>query len=78
MNDRTQITNPIEIKDNSKERVAYDLMEKIASYERSSGASLVQEVVLKQRSRAYWLKLYNQSYKVVNNKDIDIDKLLED
>ena len=78
MTDKTQITNPIEIKDNSKERVAFDLMEKIANYERGSGANLVQEVVTKQRSREYWLRLYNQCYKVIDYKDINITTLLED
>jgi len=78
MNDRTQITNPIEIKDNSKERVAFDLMDKIASFERGSGPSLIRDVMEKQRSREYWLKLYNQSYKVIDYPDIDIDKLLKD
>ncbi|WP_315075588.1 hypothetical protein [Acinetobacter guillouiae] len=78
MTEKTQIANPIEIKDNSKERIAFELMEKIANYERGSGAGLVSEVAAKQRSRDYWFKLYNQSYKVVNNKDIDIGELLRD
>lgn len=78
MTEKTQIANPIEIKDNPKERIAFELMEKIANYERGSGAGLVSEVVAKQRSRDYWFKLYNQSYKVVNNKDIDIGELLRD
>jgi len=78
MNERTYITNPIQIKDNSKERVAFDLMEKIANYERGSTANAIKEVVEAQQSREYWLKLYNQSSKVVDYIDIDIDELLKD
>jgi|GEM_PF-806372 len=78
MSNNTTVSGPIEIKDNSKERVAFDLMEKIATYERGSASLPIKEVIEKQRSREYWLKLYNQSYKVVDYSGIDIDKLLKD
>ena len=78
MSEKFEFKNPIEIKDNSKERVAFDLMEKIATKEYGSSVAPNKEIASQQKSREYWFKLYNQSYQVVNNKDINITKLLED
>ncbi|HCV3128872.1 TPA: hypothetical protein OV565_002947 [Acinetobacter baumannii] len=72
MVDKTEISKPIEIKDNSIERVAFDLMEKIATAEMERGF-LTKE----QKKRDYWLKLYNQCHKVVNHHGIDVDHLLK-
>ncbi|WP_180113403.1 hypothetical protein [Acinetobacter sp. YH12073] len=74
MADRMEISKPIEIKDNSIERIAFDLMEKISQSE--SYYNLDEQ---KQKNpREYFLKLYNQCYKVVDYKGVDIDKLLGD
>ncbi|MGE8572938.1 MULTISPECIES: hypothetical protein [unclassified Acinetobacter] len=73
MVDKTEISKPIEIKDNSIERVAFDLMDRIAYLENATG-----EGYLKPNSREYFLKLYNQCHKVVNRTSVDIDKLLEE
>lgn len=73
MVDKTEISNLIQIKDNSIERVALDLMEKIGISEMHNG-----KLKNEQKNRSYWLKLYNQCHRVVDYKDIDIDKLLED
>lgn len=65
MTETTSISNPIEIKDNSKERVAFDLMEKIATFERGSASTRSEEIVSQQRNRNYWFKLYNQSLETI-------------
>ncbi|KKW80401.1 hypothetical protein AAV97_05135 [Acinetobacter sp. Ag2] len=74
MVDKTEISKPIEIKDNSVERVAFDLMQKIVDAEISHGKG----DYLKPTPREYFLKLYNQSHKVVSRTGIDIDLLLKD
>ena len=56
MSGDTTITNPIEIKDNSKERVAFDLMEKISFFEHDNKEA-------DQSKREYWLTLYRQCLK---------------
>ena len=55
MSDKTEIKNPIQIKDNSTERVAFDLMQKIVDAEISYGKG----DYLKPTPREYFLKLYN-------------------
>ena len=42
MVDKTEISKPIEIKDNSVERVAFDLMEKIAYLENATNDGYLQ------------------------------------
>ena len=74
MVDKTEISKPIEIKDNSVERVAFDLMQKIVDAEISFGKGNY----LKPTPREYFLKLYNQSHKVVSRTGVDIDLLLKD
>ncbi|MFV5193117.1 hypothetical protein ACMXYY_13405, partial [Acinetobacter courvalinii] len=62
MADKTEISKPVEIKDNSVERVALELMEKIAFAEsRTENAGFK-----KPNPREYYLKSYNQSHKVVS------------
>ncbi|MDM1758175.1 hypothetical protein HX127_11450 [Acinetobacter sp. 256-1] len=73
MVDKTEITHPIEIKDNSIERVAFDLMEKIAADEQYFS----KNDALKENPRDYYLKLYNQCHKTVSRPSIDIDNLLQ-
>lgn len=73
MSDKTEITNPIKIKDNSVERVAFDLMEKIAN----SDSYYNEESFRKPNSREYYLKLYNQCHKVVYSRGVNIDEILK-
>jgi len=54
MSDQTRITNPVEIKDNSCERVAFELMELIANEEYDRGT------IRDTAPREYFLKLYAQ------------------
>lgn len=74
MSDKTEIKNPIQIKDNSIERVAFDLMQKIVDAEISHG----EDDYLKPTPREYYLKLYNQCHKTVSRTSVDIDLLLKD
>lgn len=74
MSDKTEIKNPIQIKDNSIERVAFDLMQKIVDAEISRG----KDDYLKPTPREYFFKLYNQSLRVVSRTGVDIDLLLKD
>lgn len=74
MVDKTEISNPIEIKDNSVERVALDLMSKIAKAEGYINGTYTPE----QKNRDYWLKLYNQCHRVVYSHNAGIKGILED
>ncbi|MCH7381296.1 hypothetical protein [Acinetobacter higginsii] len=74
MVDKTEISKPIEIKDNSLERVAFDLMDKISQAETYYNNDKFKQ----ENPREYYLKLYNQCHKTVSRTSIDIDKLLED
>ncbi|MCU4397796.1 hypothetical protein [Acinetobacter junii] len=74
MVDKTEISNPIEIKDCSIERVAFDLMLLISNEETYYGKAKSKEA----NPREYYLKLYNQCHKTVYNRNQDIDKLLQD
>ncbi len=72
MTDKTEISKPIEIKDNSVERVALELMEKIAySESRTENAGFKNP-----NPREYYLKLYNQCHKVVSWSGIDVKDVL--
>ncbi|MDQ8937048.1 hypothetical protein [Acinetobacter rudis] len=72
MSDRMTINGPVDIKDNSTERVAFDLMQKIVDAE----IAYSEGKYLKPSPREYYLKLYNQCHKVVDRTSVDIDKLL--
>ena len=63
MSENTKITNPIEIKDNSKERVAYDLMVYISYDEKKQGD--------KNKDRKYWLTLYAQCLKATSGYPLE-------
>ena len=71
MVDKTEITNPIQVKDNSIERVAFDLMEKIAQAEHAK-----QDKFREPNSREYYLKLYNQCHKIVSWSGVDVKDIL--
>lgn len=59
MSTDTRITGPIDIKTDSAERVAYDLMNKIAQFETVKDDA---------KNREYWLKLYAQCYWATRGK----------
>lgn len=52
----------VEIQSDAKERVAYDLMIKIASLDQTPGP---------QRDKKYWLGLYRQCFKATIGCDIE-------
>ncbi|WP_312969020.1 hypothetical protein [Acinetobacter gerneri] len=72
MSDSITVSRPIEIKDNSVERVAYDLMEKIAFAE----SKIETENFRKPNPREYYLKLYNQCHRTVSWSGVDIKDIL--
>ncbi len=61
MADNVSINSPIDVKSNSKERVAYDLMVTIGSNENSP----------EYKTRDYWLTLYRQCYKAANGANLE-------
>lgn len=73
MVDKTEISKPIEIKDNSLERVAFDLMDRIATSEGYNN----EDAYRKPNSREYYLKLYNQCHRVVHSRAANIDEILK-
>ena len=70
MSDSITVTRPIEIKDNSVERVAFDLMSRIAEVEKATG----NDEGKKNNPREYYLKLYNQCHKVVGWSGVDVKR----
>lgn len=54
-----RVQGPVDVQSDSKYRVAFDLMEKISSYD-ESGAD---------RNREYWLTLYAQSLLSIKGHD---------
>ncbi len=69
MSENVSINSPVEIKDNSKERVAFDLAMHIASVER-----LIDE----KEYRKELLKLYGQCLKTIVRgfKHVDFGKMI--
>ena len=61
MVDKTEIANAVTIKSDSADRVAFDLMRLIANAENQDGGYFSE----KQRDRSYWIKLYEQSKRIV-------------
>ena len=61
--DEIVVKEAIEIKNNSKERVAFDLMLKIADLEFSTAAERSKQ----QQNRVYWLRLYDQCKRIVGD-----------
>lgn len=72
MSDSITVTRPIEIKDNSVERVAFDLMARIAEVEKATG----NDEDRTSNPREYYLKLYNQCHKVVSWSGVDVKDIL--
>lgn len=69
MSDNVKLSGPIEIKDNSKQRVAFDLMLKIGHVE-SPGLS--QKTTTIKQDRHYWLNLYSECLTTVDGKYYEI------
>ncbi len=63
MVDKTEISNAVTIKSDSADRVAFDLMKLIADAENQEGGYFAEN----QRNRSYWIKLYEQSKKIVKS-----------
>ena len=72
MSDSITVTRPIEIKDKSIERVAFDLMEKIANAEKFHN----KDGEKKTNPREYYLKLYNQCLKVTSWSGVNVEDIL--
>ena len=62
MSDNVNVSGPIEIKDNSKERVALDLLKIINSYESQSDH---------EKKRSYYLTLYSQCLKATSGYSLE-------
>ena len=54
-----QITRPVHVVSDGKERVAFELMQLISEQERQKASQMV-------RDRAYWLTLYEQALKLTS------------
>lgn len=68
MSNDLKVSGPIEIKDNSAERVAYDLMTLIASNENSrAGESCAAK---KASKRLYYLNLYAECLTAVKHRTV--------
>lgn len=62
MSDNVRIENPVKIQDKSHERVAFDLMQHIANYDKKAD----QE----NDSREYWFTLYRQCWKATDGSPL--------
>lgn len=67
MADKTEIISPVTIDSDSKERVAFDLMNKIDYY---------STVDADQKNEQYWLKLYRKCYKAT--KGLPLERILQE
>ena len=72
MSDSITLSRPIEIKDKSVERVAFDLMEKISNAEKIHKKDSEKQT----NPREYYLKLYNQCLKVTSWSGVDVKDIL--
>lgn len=61
-NENVSVSGPVEIKTDSKARVALDLMKHIDRY---------SELKTEQKTKDYWLKLYRLCYKAANGQSIE-------
>lgn len=68
MVEHINVNGPIEIKDSSRERVAYDLALRIANAEAGPAQTQNQDVRSAQKNRKYWLSLYSESLNAVNGR----------
>jgi hypothetical protein len=63
MSNNSSISGPVEIRSDSKERVAYDLMSRIAVLEDTSDQQ--------RASKSYWFGLYRQCFKAVSGDTLE-------
>lgn len=63
MGEKFEIKQPVEIKDNSKERVAFDLMKAIEYYDSRADTG--------RKDRKYWLTLYSQCLKATSGYSLE-------
>ena len=68
MADEMQVVGPIEIRDNSAERVAYDLMKLISAKENPTHGS--DCAAKKASNRLYYLKLYAECLNVTKGHEV--------
>jgi len=61
-NDTISVSGPVDIASDSKQAVAYTLMQHIAACEDESA---------KKKTRAYWLTLYRQCYKATTGASLE-------
>lgn len=64
MTETVSASNPVRIQSESKERVAYDLMIKIAPY----------ELEVKPHDRDYWLRLYGECLSMASGTELSYVK----
>jgi hypothetical protein len=62
MAESVNVSGPIDIRSDSRQRVAYDLMDKISRYEEGRDND--------KKRRDYWLTLYNQCYKAASGSSL--------
>ena len=60
-NDSVSVSGPINVQSDSKERVAFELMEKI---------DIFSEVRSESKDKAYWLTLYSQCLSTVRGGSV--------
>ena len=60
MSDERTVSGTVRIDQTSKESVAFELMSKIAPYEKNE-----------EKSRSYWLKLYSQCLMATNGYKVE-------
>lgn len=76
MADNMKIQGPVEVKDNSAERVAFDLMSVIASKENPAMSDDCQ--AKKNSNRLYYLTLYTECLNAVKHHEVpETDSSLE-
>lgn len=70
MSNDLKVNGPIEIKDNSAERVAFDLMSLISDHENPQGLDDSHCRAKKASSRLYYLNLYAECLTVVKHRTV--------
>jgi len=68
MAEKIEIARPVQIESDSKERVAFELMQHIAAWEDASED--------RKRDKKYWLSLYLQCIKATN--DYPLESILKE
>ncbi|MEN8266497.1 hypothetical protein ABFP00_05740 [Acinetobacter baumannii] len=69
MTDKVVLSGPLELKNNSEARVAYELMVLIANKEIGFTMAQNKNVAEEQKSRNYWLKLYSKCLSVARGNE---------